>query len=83
MKTFDQTVQATSGRAAAVSTSTPGGQRHHLPGGDEHLLGVPAAGEQRAHLVADLPARRRPAPTAAIRPLHSSPMTSLAPGGGG
>ena len=26
-----------------------------LPGGHPHLLGVPAAGEQRAHLVADRP----------------------------
>ena len=64
MKTFDQTVQATSGSAAAVTRSIPAGHRHQLPGRHGHLLGVPAAGEQRAHLVADGPARdaRRRAP---------------------
>ena len=53
MKTFDHTVQATSGSAAAVTRSTPVGHRHHLAGGDRDLRRVPAAGQQRAHLVAD------------------------------
>ena len=62
MNTLDQTVQATSGMAAAALRSTPGRHRHHLPGGYGDLLGVPTAGEQRADLVADgepLDARRR------------------------
>ena len=60
MKTLDQTVQATSGSAAAVDQVDAVGHRHHLPGRHGHPLGVPAAGQQRAHLVADRPARRRP-----------------------
>ena len=71
MKTLDQTVQATSGSPAASARSTPSGtgitcSRH----GD--LLGVTAAGEQRAHLVA----QQKPstsAPTSVITPEHSSP----------
>ena len=56
MNTFDQTVQATSGSAAALDQVDAGGHRHHLAGRDGDALGVPAAGEQRAHLVADRPA---------------------------
>ena len=37
------------------------------PAGHGDLLGVPAAGEQGAHLVADRPAARRPSPTRARR----------------
>ena len=36
------------------------GHRQQLPGGHAHLLGVAPAREQRAHLVADRPARPRP-----------------------
>ena len=53
---FDQTVQVTSGRPAASTRSTPARDRQHLHGRDNHLLRVPAAGQQGADLVADLPA---------------------------
>ena len=53
---FDHTVQVTSGRPAALTRSTPSGHRQHLHGGHDHPLRVPAAGQQRADLVADLPA---------------------------
>jgi hypothetical protein len=33
-----------------------GRDAHQLPCGDDHLLGVPTAREERAHLVADGPA---------------------------
>ena len=55
--TFDHTVHATSGIPAAVTRSTPVGHGQQLRRGHRHLLGVPAAREQRAHRVADLPAR--------------------------
>ena len=61
MNTLDQTVQATSGRAAAVTRSTPVRHRHHLTGGHHDLRGVPAAGQQGAHLVTEAPLGRRPA----------------------
>ena len=83
MKTLDHTVQATSGRAAAVTRSTPAGSGITCPAGTATRVGVAAAGEQRAHLVADLPARRRPWPTAATVPLHSRPRCRRRPGGGG
>ena len=60
MNTLDQTVQATSGKRGRGHQVDPGRQRHHLSGGDGDLLGVPTAGEQRAHLVADRAAPRRP-----------------------
>lgn len=56
MNTFDQTVQTTSGSAAARVTSTPLGTGSSCPAGDRDLLGVAAAPEQRAHLVAHGPA---------------------------
>ena len=60
----------------------PSGHRHHLAGGYHHLLGVPAAGQQRAH---PSPTGQpvTPAPTALTVPEHSRPSTSEAPGGGG
>src|SRR4051795_10071657 len=78
MNTLDQTVQTTSGSAAAVASSTPAGRGSSCPagtatraavprpppgrrgqtppGGGGDPLGVAAAGEQRAPLVADRPA---------------------------
>ena len=56
MKTLDQTVHANSGTAAAGHHVDAGREPHHLAGGDQDLLGVPTSGEQRTHLVADLPA---------------------------
>ena len=83
MNTLDHTVQATSGSAAAGDEVDPGRDRHQLAGRDRDQLGVPAAGEQRAHLVADRPPPSTPSPSAATVPLHSRPRTSDAPGGGG
>ena len=54
--TLDQTVQATSGSAAASTSDTPAGTGSSCPAGHGDLLGVAAAGEQRADLVADGPA---------------------------
>ena len=63
-----------------MTRSTPVGHRHHLAGRDGDLVGVPAAGEQGADLVARPRARRRRSPTAATVPLHSRPRMSEAPG---
>ena len=52
---FDQTVQAASGRPAALQQVDAGGNRQHLDGRHRDPLRVAAAGQQRAHLVADLP----------------------------
>ena len=57
MKTLDHTVHATSGSAAASTSETPAGTGISWPGRDGDVVGVPATGEQRAHLVADRPAR--------------------------
>ena len=54
--TFDQTVQATSGSAGGLQQGQPGRHRQQLAGRDRDPLRVPAAAEQRAHLVADGPA---------------------------
>ena len=56
-KTLAYTVQAVSGNAAASVTLHPRGQRQHLPRRHHHLLGVTAAGQQRAHLVTRPPVR--------------------------
>ena len=56
--------------------------RHDLAFGDDHLGRVAAAGQQGDGLLTDLTAIT-PSPTAATTPEHSSPMMSLAPGGGG
>ena len=44
------------GQAGGVQQRHPGGHGQQLPDGDGDLLGVAAAGEQRADLVADRPA---------------------------
>ena len=80
--TFDQTVHATSGSPPAVTRSTPSGIGSSCAAGTATCSRVPAAGQQRAHLVADRQPVT-PSPSAAIRPEHSSPMISDAPGGGG
>ena len=56
MKTFDQTVQVTSGSAAACVRSMPSGTGSSWPAGTATFSRVSAAREQRAHLVADGPA---------------------------
>jgi hypothetical protein len=72
MKTFDHTVQATSGNAAASTSDTPAGTGSSWPAGTATRGGIPTAGEQRAGRVADRPtghvrANRRH-PTAALQP---------------
>ena len=54
-KTLEYTVQAVSGSAAASMSVVLFGDRKQLPGRDGHLLGVAAAGQQRADLLADVP----------------------------
>ena len=56
MKTFDQTVHDHLGQARGLLEGHPGGHRHHLARGADDPLGVPAARQQRAALVADAPA---------------------------
>ena len=82
-KTLDHTVQTTSGRAAASTSRHAVGHRQQLPGRHPHLLGVPAAGEQRAHLVADGPAVDALTERRDDASCTSSPGTSDSPGGGG
>ena len=49
--TLDQTVQATSGSAAASCSDDAGRDGQQLPARHGHLLGVSAAGQQRADLL--------------------------------
>ena len=77
--TLDHTVQATSGSAAASTRLTPFGTGRQCAGVDRDPLRVAAAGQQGAHLVAQLPAgdvrpdrpdhaRSTPSPGTATRP---------------
>ena len=84
MNTFDQTVQATSGSAAASTSSTPSGTGSSWPHRHRHLLRVAATAEQRAHLVADRPAGVLGAGAErGHRPGHSRPGQAGSPSGGG
>src|SRR5882757_1801311 len=60
------------GQAGRLDQGQPFGYRHQLAGGDGDAFGIAAAGEQRAHLVADFPALDARAdggnPTAAFQP---------------
>ena len=80
--TFDQTVQATSGRPAASIRSTAAGTGSNCPAGTATRSRVAAAGEQGT----DLLAHRQPVTSGAIAlitPEHSSPGYGEAPFGGG
>ena len=82
MKTLDHTVAATSGIAAAVTRSTPSGTGISWPAGTATRSAYPPpASSAHAWSPTDQPVT--PSPTAATVPLHSIPMTSDAPGGGG
>ena len=59
------------------------GNRQAERGGGDAIIGVAAGAEQRADLVADAQARRRPAPSAAMRPDDLEPRHMDSPGGGG
>ena len=82
MKTFDQTVQATSGSAAAVTRSTPSGTGISWPAGTATRSAYPPPASS-AHTSSPTAQRVTPSPSAATVPLHSSPRMSEAPGGGG
>ena len=56
MNTFDHTVHATSGSAAAATRSTPSGTGISCPAGTATWVGVRTRGQQRAGRVADRPA---------------------------
>ena len=74
MNTLDQTVQATSGIAARGLQVHAGRQRHHLSGGDGHLLGVPTAARSAQTssptLQPSTPCADGADPTRALQPEH-------------
>jgi hypothetical protein len=82
MTTLDHTVQATSGSAAAVTRSSPRGTGMSCPTGTATSSAYPPPARSAVHSSpTDQPCT--PSPSAATVPLHSSPMMSGAPGGGG
>ena len=81
MNTLDQTVQATSGSAAAVTRSTPSGSGISCPAGTATFSAYPPP-ERRAQTRSPTWWPSTPSPTAETVPLHSRPMMSVAPGGG-
>ena len=82
MKTFDQTVQATSGSAAASTSVTPVGTGITWPAGTTTRSAYPPPASRAQHSSPTLHPVT-PSPIAATVPLHSRPSTSEAPGGGG
>ena len=82
MKTFDQTVQVTSGSAAAVTRSTPAGTGSSCPAGTATCSAYPPP-ESSAHTSSPTDQPVDALADRAIAPLHSSPGTARAPGGGG
>ena len=72
MKTFDQTVQVTSGSAAAVTRSTPSGTGSSWPAGTATFSAYPPPASS-AHTSSPTDQPDTPAPSAAIRPEHSRP----------
>ena len=82
MNTLDHTVHATSGSAAAVTRSTPAGTGITCPAGTATRVGVAAAGQQGADLVAHRPAVDAVA-DGGDRAAALQAEDSEAPGGGG
>ena len=82
MKTLDQTVAATSGRQAASTRETPDGTGMTCPTGTATRAAYPPPASS-AHTSSPTFQPSTPSPSSAIRPLHSSPRISEAPGGGG
>src|SRR3954468_14470779 len=80
--TLDHTVPATSGSAAAVVSSTPSGIGISCPAGTATRVAYPPPA-RRAHTSSPTAKPSTPSPSEATVPLHSSPMISDAPGGGG
>lgn len=81
MKTLDQTVQTTSGRAAAVFRPTPAGTGSSWPAGTATFSAYPPP-DSRAQTSSPTAHPETPEPIAAIRPEHSRPGYGEAPGGG-
>src|SRR5699024_3818121 len=79
---LDQTVHATSGRVAASCRETPDGTGMTCPAGTTTFSAYPPPA-RRAQTSSPTAWPSTPSPTEAIRPEHSSPSTSDAPGGGG
>ena len=82
MTTFDHTVAATSGIPAAVTRSTPSGTGSSCAAGTTARSAYPPP-EINAHTASPTCQPVTPSPSAAMRPEHSIPMISDAPGGGG
>ncbi len=80
--TIDQTVQATSGSAAALIRSRPAGTRISCTAGTQTRSAYPPP-VSSAHTSSPTCQPVTPSPRPAIRPLHSSPRIGEAPGGGG
>lgn len=81
MNTFDQTVETTSGRAAAVTRSTPAGTGSSWPAGTATRCAYPPPASS-AHTSSPTDQPDTPGPIAEIRPEHSRPGWGEAPGGG-
>ena len=82
MNTLDQTVQATSGIAAAAFSPTPGGSGITWPAGTATFSAYPPPASS-AQTSSPTAKPSTPSPTAPIRPEHSRPSTSEMPSGGG
>ena len=82
MKTLDHTVAATSGRQAASTRETPPGTGMTWPTGTATRAAYPPPASS-AHTSSPTDQPVTPSPSSAMRPLHSRPIVSEAPGGGG
>ena len=82
MNTFDQTVHATSGSAAASRGRRRSGTGSSWPAGTATRSAYPPPASS-AQTSSPTCQPVTPSPTAATVPLHSRPRTSEAPGGGG
>ena len=83
MNTFDHTVHADLRQRGGVTRSTPAGTGITWPAGTTTRSAYPPPASSAQHLVADAPAGDALADARRSVPLHSSPSTSEAPGGGG
>ena len=81
MNTLDQTVQVTSGRAAASTRSTPAGTGSSWPAGTATCSAYPPpVTSAQTSSPTDQPDTS--SPSAVTRPEHSSPRYGEVPGGG-
>ncbi|WRL64126.1 hypothetical protein U6N30_31920 [Blastococcus brunescens] len=75
-------MQVTSGRAAAVASSTPDGRGSSCPAGTATRSAYPPP-DSSAHTSSPTDQPATSSPTSLMTPLHSRPRISLAPFGGG